>query len=507
MRATIFLLSAGLLVRLGLALLAEHPGQYDPNHYYNLARNLAEGRGFVVDYIWQFHHKPQSVTHPIDYWMPLAAVWPALSMRLLGIDLLPALLPNILFSTALAALTGLIARAARLTRKAQLMAMTLILFLPDFVLGAVRTDTTVSCALFSGLALLCVYEGMRGRPWLLAAAGALGGLAQLTRLDGILLLPALLAGALLLWRFGKRPMPWRWLLALPLAWLLVLTPWLWRNQQDLGALWPSGPGLAFFKTHFDDEYTWNRAINLETFLAWGWPNILGNVAIHSLANLKVMVTTQAWLLPLAALPGLAVWLRSRRRERRLLLLTPLLFFLALYGVYTVLLPFHSMGGSFKKSWLTLIPFLAVAGAWALDALVRPRRAGRLVAALVAGLMLVQAVELVRAEYTALALRLAERGAIADVAESLGDRNGDGEIILMTTGVFYFNWMGYRTVMVPSDDRDTIIQVARRYAADYLVLPVFRDALLPIYHGGESDERLPLLGRAGRLRLHGISDAP
>lgn len=101
MRLYILLLVAGLLVRLGLASLAEHPGLFDPNHYYNLARNLAEGRGFVVDYIWQYHQKPAGVTHPVDYWMPLAALWPALSMRVLGMGLLPALLPNILFSTAL----------------------------------------------------------------------------------------------------------------------------------------------------------------------------------------------------------------------------------------------------------------------------------------------------------------------------------------------------------------------------------------------------------------------
>ena len=116
MRWYVLLLVAGLLLRLGLALLATHPGLFDPNHYYNLARNLVDGRGFVIDYIWQYHQSPADVTHPIDYWMPLAAVWPAISMRVLGGSLLAALLPNILFSTALAALTGLIARVARLSR-------------------------------------------------------------------------------------------------------------------------------------------------------------------------------------------------------------------------------------------------------------------------------------------------------------------------------------------------------------------------------------------------------
>ncbi|MCY3947141.1 MAG: glycosyltransferase family 39 protein [Anaerolineaceae bacterium] len=506
MRPYILLLVAGLLVRVGLALLAEHPGLFDPNHYYNLARNLAEGRGFVVDYIWQYHQKPTAVTHPVDYRMPLAAVWPALSMRVLGIGLLPALLPNIVFSTALVAFTGLIARVARLSRSAELMAMALILFLPDFVLGAVRTDTTVSYALFCGMALLCLYRGMQDRPWLLALAGACGALAQLTRLDGVLLLPALLIGALLLRRFGERPVPWRWLLALPLAWTLVLSPWLWRNQQDLGTLWPAGPGNTPFLTHFDDQFSYSQEHNLESFLAWGPANILKNIAFHSLANLNVMVTTQGFALPLLALLGLGGWLRQRHRGRLQLLCTPLLFLLALYGVYSVILPFHSMGGSFKKSWLALIPFLAVAGAWALDAYLRPRRMGQVAAILIAGFMLMQAIQLVRSEYTLVADRLEERRKVAAIVESLGDQNGDGQVILMTDAPFFMNWMGYKAVMIPNDDRDTILHVARRYAADMILMPALRDALWPLYDGSESDERLPLLGRSSHSRLYGITEA-
>ena len=506
MRLYILLLVAGLLVRLGLALLAEHPGLFDPNHYYNLARNLAEGRGFVVDYIWQYHQKPAGVTHPVDYWMPLAAVWPALSMRVLGIALLPALLPNILFSTALVALTGLIARVAGLSRRAQLMAMALILFLPDYVLGAVRTDTTAGYALFCGLALLCLYRGMQGRPWLLALAGACGGLAQLTRLDGLLLLPALLIGALLLRRFGESQVPWRWLLALPLAWTLVISPWLWRNQQELGAFWPAGPGNTPFLTHFEDQFSYIQEHSLESFLAWGPVNILNNIVFHALANLKVMVTTQGFALPLPALLGLGAWLRQRHRSRRQLLWAPLLFLLALYGVYSVVIPFGSMGGSFKKSWLALIPFLAVAGAWALDAYLRPRRMGQVAAIFIAGFMLMQAIELVRYEYTQVAVQLEEKRKVSAIMDSLGDQNGDGEVILMTDAPFFMNWLGYRTIVIPNDDRDTILMVARRYAADFILMPALRDALWPLYDGSESDDRFPLLGRTSFSRLYGIAEA-
>ena len=84
----------GFVVRLVLAALAPHPGIADPNHYYNLARNLAAGRGFVIDYIWQYHDPPLTVTHPIDYWMPLPGVWPAIGIKLLGKSLLAGSVGN-----------------------------------------------------------------------------------------------------------------------------------------------------------------------------------------------------------------------------------------------------------------------------------------------------------------------------------------------------------------------------------------------------------------------------
>ena len=366
MRWYVLLLVAGLLLRLGLALLATHPGLFDPNHYYNLARNLVDGRGFVIDYIWQYHQPPADVTHPIDYWMPLAAVWPAISMRVLGGSLLAALLPNILFSTALAALTGLIARMARLSHNAKLMSMALILFLPDYVLGAVRThDRLLRPVLWSGP---CV--SVPGDEWSSMAAGAGWRCRRSGATDtaGRAALPALLAGAVLLWRCGGRSMPWRWLFALLLTWTLVLAPWIWRNQQDWGSCGPPAGNHALLTSLL------TAAKSTLTII---WPGAGRTSSITSaLANLKVMVTTQGFALPLLALIGLGGWLRSRR-ERLWQLLTPLLFLLVLYGVYTILLPFHSMGGSFKKSWLALIPFLAVAGAWALDAYMRPRLVGRI----------------------------------------------------------------------------------------------------------------------------------
>lgn len=497
------LLVIGLGVRVGLALLAPHPGISDPNHYYNLAHSLIEGRGFMIDYIWQYHTPPADVTHPTDYWMPLPAVWPAASMALLGDMLLAALLPSILFSTALAVLAYAIAWAANLPIPARLMAMALVLFVPEFVLGAVRTDTVVSYVLFTGLATLTFYLGLRRDPRLLPLVGMFAALAQLSRQDGILLAPALVLALLVFWRWGERPLPWRWLLTVPLAWVLILAPWLWRNYTLYGVLLPGGASRTLFMTSFIDQFTYGRTLDLQHYLDWGLPNIISNIAFQTLANIKFSYTTLDIALPVLALLGLGGLALSRDRERLLLLAAPLLFVLALFLFYSFLTPFHSMGGSFKKSYMSLIPYLGMVGAWALVTYVRPARAAYAVAVLVMGFMLLNAVELVRADFNLLNRYNTGMLDVRDMLNNAGDANADGRIIVMAQDPFMLNYHGFYALMLPSDPRDVILEAACRYDVDYLLFPPARESLDALYNQQETDPRVSYVNRSGDFELYGV----
>jgi len=53
----------------GLRSRTSHHG--DIAFYYTLARNLAQGRGFVIDYIWNFWNHPPASHLQHDWWMPL----------------------------------------------------------------------------------------------------------------------------------------------------------------------------------------------------------------------------------------------------------------------------------------------------------------------------------------------------------------------------------------------------------------------------------------------------
>lgn len=492
-RWIVLILLAGFVVRLIFALLAPHPGISDSNHYYNLARNLAEGRGFVIDYIWNYHAPPESVTHPIDYWMPLPGVWPAISMRLLGESVFTALIPSVIFGSLIPLLAYWIARTAGAAQSVGLMTMAGVVFLPEYVLNSARTDTTISYVLFAGIAIVSFYSGLRGKPRWLLLAGICGGLTQLSRQDGIILAPAMVIALLMHWRYSDSPLPKRWLLAIPLGWIGVMSPWFIRNLDLFGVILPSGAGRTLFMTSFIDQFTYGRTLDLAHYLDWGAGNILSNYAIQALANVKMSYTLLDVGLPVTALLGLGGMVWKRDRKSLLMLALPLMMTLGLFLFYSFVTPFHTQGGSFKKSYMLVIPFLAYAGAWALDTFIQPRRVAYIAAALIAGFMLLNAIELTRADFAFTREFDDSITTLSGLLDDLGDVNGDGRITVMTQDPFILSYHGYPALMIPSDDRDTILEAAYRYGVDYILLPAGRPALDPLYDGDETDPRLPLAG--------------
>lgn len=499
-RAFWVLFALGLAARLTAAALAPGPGIGDPTHYYNLARNLADGRGFVIDYIWQYHNPPPDITHPEDYWMPLPAIWPALSFALLGEGLFTALLPSALFGAAIPTLAYAVAKVAGEEDDVALMSMAGALFLPELVLNSARTDTTITYILWVGLSALCFYRGLRARPPWLFFSGVFAALAQLSRQDGILLAPSMLVTIGIYLRVGARPISARWLWAIPIAWLLTLSPWLARNIALFGVPLTGGAGRTLFMTHFTDQFTYGRVLDLQHYLAWGVPNIIANWAFMAAANVKTLYTLLDTFLPVIAFVGLGGVLWRRDRERLLLLALPLTMLIALFLFYSFVTPFHTQGGSFKKSAMLALPFWAYSGAWALAQWVRPRRVAYVFAAVMAALALLNSVERIRADFDLAARFEASTQTLARALEDLGDTNGDDEIIIMTQDPFMLNYHGYRALMIPSDPRELILEAAARYRVDYLLLPAARPALDPLYDDSESDPRLPVAADVNDFRL-------
>jgi hypothetical protein len=86
------------------------------------------------------------------------------------------------------------------------------------------------------------------------------------------------------------------------------------------------------------------------------------------------------------------------------------------------------------------------------------------------------------------------GQAAEIARALPDTNGDGQLVLMAQDPFMLRFLGLRSVMIPNEDRETVLYVADRYGVDYLLMPPDREALDPIFSGADADTRFTLAAR-------------
>jgi Dolichyl-phosphate-mannose-protein mannosyltransferase len=478
-------------LRVACLIFVQHPGIADPNHYYNLGVRLAEGHGFTIDYIWHYKQPPATIVHPDDYWMPLTGVLAAVPMQLFGISVHNALILFIVIGSIIPILGYAIARQFGCSETSSLFAAAATAVIPEFVLNSVRTDTTIVNVLLVCASLFFMTRGFRrGGPWNFVCAGIAAGLAYLTRNDSPLLLPILVLTLLMYHYQGKLRQSFLRVgvyaaAAVGIAFLIAL-PWLIRNARDLQN---SSPGLSsmFFYTNVQDDFAYNRQFTLQTMLASQTiPELIGKRLFELAASVKLAYTTLDVFFPVAVLGGFILLAAARDKQRFLTLTPALIWLVAIFIVYPILIPMKSQAGSFKKAYLTIIPMLLPVGAYALERAIMDNRVrvGAMVLAIV--FTGANAFELVRADATATNAYAATMRSVASTALSLPDTNGDGQVILMAQDPFMLRFFGVSSVLLPYEDRATILRVAQRYNVDYLMMPPDRPALDPIYWGEETD---------------------
>jgi 4-amino-4-deoxy-L-arabinose transferase-like glycosyltransferase len=488
----ILIMLGALALRVACLVFIQHPGVADPNHYYNLGARLAEGDGFTIDYIWHYKQPPASIVHPDDYWVPLAGILAAIPMKLLGVSVQYALIPFILIGSIIPALAYAIARQFDCSEATSLFAAAASAALPEYVLNSVRTDTTIVNVLLVCSSLYLMTRGFqRGGVWNFVGSGLAAGLAYLTRNDSSLLLPVL-ALFLVIYLY-RRQQPALRLFAYAavtvVVAVLVVLPWLIRNQRELGTMSPPGLSSMFFYTAQAEDFAYDRQFTLQTMLASQTiPQLIGKRLFELAASVKLSYTALDVFLPVALYGGLILLVMARDHERLVLLAPALIWLVAIFITYPILVPFKSQSGSFKKAFLTIIPMLLPLAGYGLEKAVANARIRGGVMILAVVFTGANGFELVRADARATNNYLAAMRSAVAVANTLPDTNGDGQIILMTQDPFMVRFLGLSSVMLPYEDRDTILKVAQRYHVDYLLMPPDRPSLDPIYLGDESDKR-------------------
>ncbi len=482
----------GLLLRLSFALQLQLPGTVeDASFYYNLAKNLVEGKGLTLDYIVYYLSPPESIVHPGNvYWMPLAAFIMSIFFLAGGVSLFVAALPGIISGLAISVLTFFWCRKYSASSLIAWTSAILALFIPYLFIFSVLTETVIYFALFGFLCLYCSMEGNK-RPAFFLPAAFFAGLAHMTRHDGFIYFVAV--ATLVFLSPHRRKIRLRVILLSAVVYFVTIAPLLVINFSTFGQLSPPGMHRVLFATSNADLYTYESVLTPETFFGQGCGAILNLKLKAAVYNIKILYDFLRGFLWAFVLFSIAErCLSSDRRKYWRYQFPPFLVLLLLFLFHSLVVSATGERGGFMRSAVSLLPFFVV---FAVDAIVRhiPSKPCALMVILLATLPLLNRTH--RATQAMIDDSIFYREKLEELSVVIQNRHKearDKDVVIMTNipGRVYFA-TGYHAIQTPLDkDLDIIYTVAQRYGANYLFIrPAdLREPLYGIYYGTNPDVR-------------------
>ena len=490
MRTPVILFLVALVARLVVAAGFPDPAYPDSFYYVDVARQLAAGNGFSVDFIWIFPEVggaiPANPVLPIAsnaHWMPLAALVQVPFIWLLGPTAMASALPFAIAGAFAAPLAWAIGRDAGAPSYVSVGAGVLVAFPAlSFVYMAQPDNFSLYQPLVAG-SLFLAARGLRGNARAFALAGLLAGLATLSRNDGVLVLAVL--GATFLWdrwrtvrgSGGEPRRPARIPLAAALGavalFAVAVAPWYLRQLAVFGTLSPStASGKVLFIRDIGEWNSITIPASLDHLLGMGW----GPLLMTRLGGLVAALFIFSVLVgALALIPFLLVGAWKRRRDAT---------FGPYFGYATLLFAFsalvsavHVPGGTFIHSAVALAPHgyvLALLGVTASVGWIAARRerwdAERASRVFVTGAVVFGVVTAVWGSSTVHASWDEKRQRFLALNEAIAFARVDPTDRVMSidaSGTKY--WTGHGGVVLVNDPIETVEAVARAYDIRWLVL--------------------------------------
>jgi 4-amino-4-deoxy-L-arabinose transferase-like glycosyltransferase len=365
---------AGFIARAIAGAMFLGPGYPDSFYYVNVARELAAGHGFIVDYMWNFVDVggtlPANPTLPIPsnaHWMPLASLVQVPFIWLLGPTPFASALPFWIIGALAGPLTYLIAKEAGTSRVVAITAGVLAAVPAGLLPFMSQPDNIGIYMVLGGLSLLLGSRAWRGDRRALMVGGLVVAVATLSRTDGVLLgIPFAIAGVVHLWRKRRsRPDAVRWLVAgavSAIVFLIVVAPWFLRQLSVFGSLTPSAAAGILWVTKYEQLWSISNPPTIEQFLAQGAGPLLmsrlgGLVAAVGIFVIWPLATVLA---PFALIGG---WLRRRDPHFWAFFVYGAIFFAASVLVWAI----HIPSGTFIHSAVSLLPHTFVLTALGVEA--------------------------------------------------------------------------------------------------------------------------------------------
>jgi hypothetical protein len=484
-------LIAGLILRFYLASTAQTPGHGDTAFYYTVAKNIVDGRGLVVDYVVYFLNGIEPIPHYSgDFWNPLASILLSIPMSVLGKSVFNATLATILFGM-IPPIVGYLA-AKGLSKSARFAAMTgiLVFFAPIQIRTSVATDSIIFYGAFGSIALYFTILSSQ-KPYFVLPAALSTGLAQFTRQDGVLLLVVLEISILLM-----KSSTWKIKMGLGagalIIHLLVLSPLMIKNYTEFHAIFPPGPSRTMFLTKYEDFHAYGIDLSWKSYRGeLGILGIIRSKAGFAVQNLGAM---QGFLDPIVAvltISGLLNIVFIKKDTEKFRWLTPALAFAILvYLFYTVVASF-SGPGSLPKSLAVLTPFIYIAIIDLINEYVRSKSLSIVIICILAIYTGYSGFEQAYAFNTFYNEIYKEYRVVKEtISKDMIQRDLETkDIIVMTRNPWdVYEATGFKTVMIPNNNLNTVYYIAQSYEASYLLLPAPRRSLQPIYNGTQADSR-------------------
>ena len=514
----------GLLVPLIVSRFQDLPGYMDADYYFAGGVQLTQGKGFTEPYIWNYLSDPQTLPNPSHtYWMPLASIVSALGMWISGLTTYPAgRAPFILLSACVPLFVAALAYKVSHRARFGFVAGFLSIFSGYYAPFMPVTD---NYAIYMILGATFLLIAPRGEKWIPLALGALAGLLTLARSDGLLWLG--LAGLTMIWKsplFLKKrrlkiepePKPviirrilFSWVLVVA-GYILVAGLWHYRNYTLFDSFLAPGGGRLLWLANYNQTFIYpSDALTREGFLQAGWGAALQNRLTAFQMNLNNAIAAQGEIF---LLPFILLGLREAKINLRVRIAVT--GWLILFAVMTIVFPFAGWRGSFFHAGAAFQPMWWVAAPMGIDAVLHwLRRRGRFMDRHALPVFLTAIVVLAAGMTVYLVnLRVVADGWARDdfiypkVEQTLQDNGiSPNDVVIVRNPPGYYLASNRRAVVLPFGDESTILAVAEKFNAKYLILEkngTF-DAIQDLYDEPNGNPSFTYLGEVDGARLYRI----
>jgi len=509
----------GLIVPFAVSRFQSLPGYMDADYYFAGGVQLAEGHGFTEPYLWNYLDDPVGLPHPSHtYWMPLASIVSAFGMWITGQSSYAAgRLPFILLSACVPLLTATLAfNISRQTRLAMVSGLLAIFSLYYAPFMPVPDNYALYMLLGGAFLLFAPFK----QKWIPTVLGALAGLMTLARSDGLLWLG--LAGLTLMWKStykndGTKNTFKEWfnlvvsgVLFVLVGYLLTMGFWHIRNLNLFGSFLTPGGGRLLWLQNYNQTFIYPpESLTRESFLQAGWDLALQNRVRALSSNVSNAFGAQGGIF---LLPFILIGLWQLRHDLRTKIAVT--GWLILFAVMTIIFPFAGSRGSFFHAGAAFQPYWWVTAPIGLDAVLSwARRHGQFrdknAPYFLQGVLVLLAVFMTAylINFRVIASGWAKDDFIYSSVEEMFLDNGIGQrdIVIVRNPPGYFIASGRPSISLPFGDESTILAVAEKYNARYLVIEkggTFA-SIQDLYEDPQSNPAFVYIGEVNEAKLYRI----